>query len=95
MANRPPERSATDGLPLLDTGPAVEGLTQQLLEVLDDESASMVPSTASHLSQREWERMPVDGRARLIRRHVATLDPRLLPRTVEAWAGRRLRQPHR
>lgn len=94
MANSATELPAA-GPAGFDDRPDVDDLTDRLLHVLDDESASMVPPTARNLSYEEWQRTPPRARARLIRRHLASLDPRLLPRTVEVWSGRRLRQHHR
>lgn len=76
----------------LDDGPdggSLELVILQLLEVLGDETATMVPPSAGAMDRDEWSRMSAGNRARCRRLQLDSLDPRLLSRVILHSSGRR------
>lgn len=70
-------------------GESLDLVTLQLLVVLGDETATMVPPSAGDIDQDEWSRMSAGNRARCRRSQLDSLDPRLLPRVILRSSGRR------
>jgi hypothetical protein len=67
---------------------AARRLQGKLLDVLDDETVSVVPSQVTDLDQGAWERLDCRERVELRRAALRRVDPRLMPRTVRRVFGR-------
>ena len=76
----PPARGSLDDADAEDRE-AARRLRDQLLEVLDDPTKSIVPMSAE-MGQDEWDQLPGGRRRRLRIEALRHLDPRLVPRTV-------------